>query len=158
MRLLLLPLSFCLLLLFSGSEGWSIFIDGKTVKVLDQKGTWDQMNIACRTEGAHMVKIDSADFMYGIVKFLKQQGLANRDFWIGATEVGHEGVFRWQDGTIVKQGTPFWGVHGEEQEPNGGSLETCVFMAKSKYFYWADALCDSNFGVICEFPRDTDLN
>ncbi|XP_042884106.1 snaclec convulxin subunit beta-like [Penaeus japonicus] len=109
MRLLLLPLSFCLLLLFSGSEGWSIFIDGKTVKVLDQKGTWDQMNIACRTEGAHMVKIDSADFMYGIVKFLKQQGLANRDFWIGATEVGHGGVFRWQDGTIVKQGTPFWG-------------------------------------------------
>lgn len=76
--------------------------------------------------------------------------LVNQNYWIGATEVGHEGIFRWQDGTKVKMGTPFWGIHQGVQEPNGGNLETCVFMVQSKFLYWADALCSDIFSVICE--------
>ncbi|XP_037787172.1 C-type lectin-like [Penaeus monodon] len=150
MRLFLLPLSLCLLLLCCDSDGVQFLVDNKLIIVLDQKGTWDQMSIACRREGARMVKIDSADFMYNLVNSLRQNDLVNQNYWIGATEVGHEGIFRWQDGTKVKMGTPFWGIHQGVQEPNGGNLETCVFMVQSKFLYWADALCSDIFSVICE--------
>ncbi|XP_047498045.1 hepatic lectin-like [Penaeus chinensis] len=149
MRLVLLPLSLCLLPL-SCSGVTQFLIGNKNIIVLEQQGTWDQMNIACRRKGAHMVKIDSADFMHTLVNQLNQNNY-NHNYWIGATEVGHEGIFRWQDGTKVKMGTPFWGIHQGAQEPNGGDLETCVFMNKNNFMYWADAHCTDRFSVICEF-------
>ncbi|XP_063590394.1 hepatic lectin-like [Penaeus indicus] len=156
MRLVLLPLSLCLLLLCYGSDGARFHIDGKDLLVLQQQGTWEQMSIACRREGAHLLKIDSADLMHTLVYELKRNAFDNKNYWIGATEVGHESIFRWQDGTKVKMGTPFWGIHLGAQEPNGGNLETCVFMDKNNFMYWADALCTDICSAICEFPRRED--
>nr|XP_027238662.1 perlucin-like protein [Penaeus vannamei] len=151
MRPLLLPLSLCLLLLCCGSDGEQFYIGDRVIKLLTEKGSWDQMSIACRREGGHMIKIDSADLMHDLVNILKNNVWDKANYWIGATNVGHGSVFRWHDGSKVKMGTPFWGIHRGGQEPNG-NLETCVFMDKSNFMYLADALCSDNFGVLCELP------
>nr|QGV11341.1 C-type lectin 1 [Rimicaris exoculata] len=117
-------------------------------------GTWYDMETFCHDLKGEMVKIDSADFLYDIVQFIVDEKLSPEDYWIGATDEGHEGDWRWPDNSIVKRGTPFWGTlpyEPEVQEPAGGTVENCAFLPKRYLFFMHDWDCAKSTSVICEY-------
>nr|XP_027228912.1 perlucin-like protein [Penaeus vannamei] len=121
------------------------------VQFRTQSVTWhDGMN-ECFNVGANMVKIDDANFMYYLFRFIKDNELGGHNYWIGASDEGHEGDFRWTDGTAVKMGTPFWGDGSDQgQEPDGGALIDCVVLMEVDHFFMWDTDCSSEHSVICE--------
>ncbi|XP_037787305.1 LOW QUALITY PROTEIN: C-type mannose receptor 2-like [Penaeus monodon] len=117
-------------------------IYGHCVQFRTQSATWQEMYNECFNVGADMVKLDDANFMYYLVKFIKENGLDGHHYWIGARDIEQEGVFRWTDGTEVKMGTPFWGDNGDQvQEPDGGTSQNCGFLANDDHFFMMDAPC-----------------
>ncbi|XP_063610040.1 perlucin-like protein [Penaeus indicus] len=121
------------------------------VQFRTQSATWHQMYNECFNVGANMVKLDDANFMYYLVKFIFDYGLEGHHYWIGATDFEEEGVFRWTDGTAVKMGTPFWGDNSDQvQEPDGGTSQNCGFLAKDDHFFMMDSPCGKELSVICE--------
>ncbi|ROT70233.1 C-type lectin [Penaeus vannamei] len=121
------------------------------VQFRTQSATWHEMSNECFNVGADMVKLDDANFMYYLIKFIKDNGLDDRYYWVGASDEGHEGVFRWTDGTAVKMGTPFWGYHSNNwQEPDGGTGQNCAVLSRDDHFFLLDGDCESRFSVICE--------
>ncbi|XP_069987857.1 C-type lectin domain family 4 member D [Penaeus vannamei] len=121
------------------------------VQFRTQSATWHEMSNECFNVGADMVKLDDANFMYYLIKFIKDNGLDDRYYWVGASDEGHEGDFRWTDGTAVKMGTPFWGYHSNNwQEPDGGTGQNCAVLSRDDHFFLLDGDCKSRFSVICE--------
>lgn len=78
-------------------------------------------------------------------------GLPEVDYWVGATDEGHEGVWLWVDGSVVEMGTPFWaiGCH-DNQLPDGGTYENCAVLSKAYSLYFDDVSCDGIAYAICE--------
>ncbi|XP_069193656.1 uncharacterized protein [Procambarus clarkii] len=86
----------------------------------DVLGSWYDMRNYCQDLRGELLKVDSDNFMYYLVKYIYDNG----DYWIGGSDEGHEGDFLWTDGTSVKMGTPLWGdgVHDQIQDPMVGSV------------------------------------
>ncbi|XP_042893958.1 CD209 antigen-like protein C [Penaeus japonicus] len=126
-------------------------IYGRCVQFRTEIGTWKEMKNECFNEDAEMVKVDDENFMYYLVEFINDNGLDGHRYWIGASDEDHEGTFTWTDGTEVKMGTPFWGDGGDQvQEPDVGSSENCVGLAREDHFFFFDYPCDAKRSVICE--------
>ncbi|XP_042883674.1 C-type lectin domain family 17, member A-like [Penaeus japonicus] len=121
------------------------------IQFLTDSGTWYEMKDRCFNVGARMVKVDSDNFMYHLVRFIKNNGLGGHMYWVGASDEGHEGTYRWTDGTEVKMGTPFWGDDGDQvQEPDGGSKQNCAVLNKNDHFFFGDSKCGADYSAICE--------
>ncbi|XP_037787306.1 perlucin-like protein [Penaeus monodon] len=121
------------------------------IQFLTEPGSWHEMKDKCFNVGARMAKVDSDNIMYYLVKFIKENKLDGHTYWIGASDEGHEGVFRWTDGAAVKMGTPFWGDDGDQvQEPDGGSKQNCVNLNKNDHFFFGDSKCSVDYAVVCE--------
>ncbi|XP_076049831.1 C-type lectin domain family 4 member A-like [Oratosquilla oratoria] len=103
------------------------------------KGSWEEMRVHCKTMGADLVVIKSADFLWYLIKYLKESGLDTNDYWVGAYRQTGWKTFYWIDGTPVKTGTPFWGyLNFDTQEPYDHSqqLHICMYR-KGLYFLWS---------------------
>ena len=54
----------------------------------------------------------------------------------------------------VKKGTPYWALNFllgfPRQEPLGETDKNCLLLNKKEFYYFSDARCNSNHGVICE--------
>ncbi|XP_042226759.1 uncharacterized protein LOC121869473 [Homarus americanus] len=122
-----------------------IFIDSSV------KGTWYSTRNFCQDQGGDLVKVDSGDFMYYLVRYIHDNGHDQHSYWIGGSDEHHEGDFRWTDGTEVKMGTPFWGDSADQiQEPDGGINQNCMEMNHVDHYYFFDVQCDGNLPAICE--------
>ncbi|XP_027212324.2 hepatic lectin [Penaeus vannamei] len=131
-------------------EGFHNIYD-RCVQFRTQEVSWHEGKNECFNMGAELAKVDDANFMYYLVKFIRNNGLGGHKYWIGASDEGHEGAFRWTDGTEVKMGTPFWGDSEDQvQEPDGGTNQNCVFMDKGDHFFFFDYVCSSREAIICE--------
>lgn len=115
-------------------------------------GNWGDMKKFCQQQGGKMVKVDTDNFMYHLVRFLHDNGLNVKNYWVGGSDEGSEGVFFWNDGTRVKMGTPFWGdgTGDQIQEPDGGATQNCIIMYKDDHYFFFDLPCHDSQGVICE--------
>nr|XP_053651824.1 CD209 antigen-like protein D [Cherax quadricarinatus] len=130
-----------------------VFLHGHCILVESQKtGNWNEMKTFCNHKGTEMVKVDSENFMYYLVKYLHGNGLAVVDYWVGGSDQDNEGTFFWPDGTRVKMGTPFWGDGPDDhiQEPDGGAGQNCIGMWKDDHYFLFDYNCNDRIGVICE--------
>uniref|UniRef100_A0A8C5GUM2 C-type lectin domain-containing protein n=1 Tax=Gouania willdenowi TaxID=441366 RepID=A0A8C5GUM2_GOUWI len=68
-----------------------------------------------------------------------------REVWIGLTDAENEGVWKWVDGTLLKE-TSFW-CPGE---PNNYKNEDCVEVNFNHIGFWNDNDCNQNRTWICE--------
>ncbi|XP_064081367.1 perlucin-like protein [Macrobrachium nipponense] len=117
-------------------------------------GTWHDMRSYCHSLGGEMIKIDSADFMYELLQFIKSEGIEVPNFWLGGSDEVQEGDWRWTDNTQIKMGAPFWAnLCGETGEiilqPGGGTSQNCLCICSSQSFYFNDRGCDELMSVIC---------
>ncbi|ROT70232.1 C-type lectin [Penaeus vannamei] len=74
-------------------EGFHNIAD-RCIQFLTEPGSWHEMKDKCFNVGARMAKVDSDNFMYHLVNFIKGNKLDGHTYWIGASDEGHEGDFR----------------------------------------------------------------
>ncbi|XP_068202495.1 asialoglycoprotein receptor 2-like isoform X2 [Palaemon carinicauda] len=127
---------------------------GKQCLLVDNftKGTYQGMKQFCEMFHGRVVKIANAEALRAISDYIYNNKLTTVSLWIGATDEFAEGTWKWEDGTHVLMGTPFWANYGcnNDQSPDGGTSQNCAVLDKDLHFYFNDVKCDSDAGVICE--------
>ena len=85
-----------------------------TYSIIEKTMTWEEAKEYCESLGGYLVTITSADEQLFIESFIKEKGLTNNRFWIGATDEEKEGTWKWI--TEEKFSYANWG----ETQPNNG--------------------------------------
>ena len=67
--------------------------------------------------------------------------------WIGFTDHGHEGSWKWIDTSVYSSYTNW---HMQSSEPNGGYNENCAWMVVGWNGTWNDVQCAANASFICQ--------
>ena len=103
--------------------------------------SWTDADAACGGRGGHLATVSSP----------AEQALvwttampAMMPAWIGATDAGTEGSWRWTTGE------PFDPIWGATQPDNAGGAEHCAVIWPDFDGAWADVACESMFPAICE--------
>lgn len=113
-------------------------------------GTWDEMKLFCHQLGGQLAKVDQLEFMYHLVKYIRDNGIDDNNYWIGGSETATEGEFLWLDGDKVRQGTPYWSYESGAQRPVSDSSLRCIAMGQSVFYYFIDSLCNESYAAVCE--------
>ncbi|XP_071536840.1 perlucin-like protein isoform X2 [Panulirus ornatus] len=118
-------------------------------------GTWHQTQALCESLHGNLAKIDTGIFMADIVDHIREHQMATKGYWMGASDEGHEGDWRWRDGTSVRMGTPFWGYLPERpivQEPRRGTVENCGCLIDQYLYFFHDCPCSNDYySPLCEY-------
>ncbi|XP_054557458.1 C-type lectin domain family 4 member F isoform X2 [Talpa occidentalis] len=127
-------------------QGWNIY-DGNLYYFSHIKKSWQEAEQFCVSKGAHLTSVTSVEEQAFLEKFTKTSY-----HWIGLTDSGTEGSWRWADGTPFNnaQSRVFWGKGQPDNWKNAhGRTEDCVQMQQK----WNDIDCDALFHWICKKPR-----
>ncbi|XP_037754375.1 C-type lectin domain family 4 member F isoform X2 [Chelonia mydas] len=129
------------------SRGWR-FHGGNLYYFSQEKKPWDEAEQFCVSQDSHLTSVSSQ---------VEQEFLSNESkgesHWIGLTDRGTEGIWRWVDGTEFRADASreFW----EENQPDNwhqgtGGREDCVEIRPSKLNLWNDANCTLPSRWICK--------
>lgn len=113
--------------------------------------TWEQAKQSCTGYHGQLATMADVELFREVYLYLHQKGVGEHSFWLGGSDGDTEGSWTWLDGTSVSMGTPFWGMGGRGQEPDGGSGENCLAMPAKGYHYFRDVSCASTFSPLCEY-------
>lgn len=110
---------------------------------------WDTAKENCREAGGKLVKIESEDEN----QFIKTEYLnAGGRYWIGLSDLDHNGQWEWTDGTGLT-GYTNWSIG----QPKNNNNQQCITILKGKYMNfdwfdgeWNDYFCRKELGYICE--------
>jgi len=132
-------------------EGWEK-VNGRYVKHFDdQKVTWSEAKASCEKHNAQLLMVKD-DVTQEWTKKI------HTPVWIGATDQGHEGDWKWVDGSSVDKTkkSKHWGA-GEPDSGLGLVEEDCLATGFELLWIhhgqWADEVCNSKFTFVCEFPK-----
>ncbi|XP_039374315.1 C-type lectin domain family 4 member F-like isoform X1 [Mauremys reevesii] len=129
------------------SRGWT-FYGGNLYYFSQERKSWDKAERFCVSQDSHLTSVSSQ---------AEQEFLSNetkgQDHWIGLTDLGTEGSWRWVDGTEYRADASrgFW----EENQPDNwhqgtGGREDCVEIRPRKLNRWNDANCTVPSRWICK--------
>ncbi|XP_067389713.1 C-type lectin domain family 4 member F-like [Emydura macquarii macquarii] len=129
------------------SKGWK-FYSGNLYYFSQGSKSWEEAEQFCVSEDSHLTSISSQaeqDFLFTETK--------EANHWIGLTDQGTEGTWRWVDGTEFREeaNSGDW----ESSQPDNwhqgvGGREDCVEIRRSK---WNDANCTLPTRWICKQAR-----
>ncbi|KAG9259860.1 CD209 antigen-like protein A [Astyanax mexicanus] len=124
--------------MLSQMDGWTYFRSSMYYLSAETK-TWSEARQHCKEKGADLVIINSEEEQTFIDK---QFGEA----WIGLTDHGSEGVWKWVDGSTMTIG--YW----RRGEPNSKGDEDCVVTSykNEKIWSWNDLSCNTDKPWVCE--------
>lgn len=100
---------------------------------------WYQAMEVCQNEGAWLVEVFNQSQQQFLVSMAKVVEVVQGplDWWIGLTDLGHEGAWRWQHSAKSPTFLP-WAIN----EPNGTTSANCVTMSYGSFNYqWSDVSC-----------------
>ncbi|XP_042883111.1 perlucin-like protein [Penaeus japonicus] len=117
-------------------------------------GSWFDMKHYCSLLSSDLVQLDVATDFAALVEFIAEEGLTKAYYWIGASDEGKEGEWKWTaSSNAVQMGAPFWAPTGSgcsAQEPKGGAQQNCAALNPNKHYYFDDLPCSNQAAVICE--------
>ncbi|XP_023669505.2 uncharacterized protein [Paramormyrops kingsleyae] len=102
--------------------------------------TWNESQNNCIKEAAHLVTVNSEEEQ----DFITKEGSSS--YWIGLTDSAEEGVWRWVDGTDLKQGFWLYGEPDNKDQQSAGITANCVINSRE----WKDEPCEDQYRWICE--------
>ncbi|KAK7075454.1 hypothetical protein SK128_005120, partial [Halocaridina rubra] len=113
------------------------------------KGSMVSMRELCQYHNGDLLWLDDTndcDFYRALLDHLHTNNLNEKDYWIGITDEGHEGEWRYlKNNAVARLGAPYWHA-GNPSEVEG---ENCAVMYKGNAFYWIDVKCDAEYYSIC---------
>jgi len=134
-----------------GGIGWEK-VNGRYVKHFsDQKVTWSEAKASCEERNSKLLMVKD-DVTQEWTKKI------HTPVWIGATDQGHEGDWKWVDGSSVDKTkkSKHWGA-GEPDSGLGLVEEDCLATGFELLWIhhgqWADEVCKSKFTFVCELPK-----
>ncbi|CAI5655366.1 unnamed protein product [Oreochromis niloticus] len=121
--------------------GWTIF-SGSCYFPSVRSGTWGEARQDCRGKGADLVVIKNSEEQNFLATII------NDNTWIGLTDHGTEGLWKWVDGT------PLTLANWAKNEPNNGGSrhgeEDCVHIRAEDQRTWNDISCTAAMKWICK--------
>ncbi|XP_006151378.1 C-type lectin domain family 4 member F [Tupaia chinensis] len=131
-------------------QGWKVN-QGNLYYFSHVKKTWNEAERFCVSLGAHLASVTSKEEQAFLIKFT-----SDLYHWIGLTDRGTEGSWRWTDGTPYNQAQSrqFW----EKNQPDNwrhsnGQTEDCVHTQEK----WNDIECGSSLHWVCKKPMGQDV-
>ncbi|XP_034628447.1 C-type lectin domain family 4 member K [Trachemys scripta elegans] len=127
-------------------RGWR-FYGGNFYYFSQERKSWDEAERFCVSQDSHLTSVSSQ---------AEQEFLSNEtqgeDRWIGLTDRGTEGSWRWVDGTEYRADASrgFW-MQNEPNNAYGG--EDCVHTEPRYQNLWNDNKCIRPFRWICKQPH-----
>ncbi|XP_048248007.1 low affinity immunoglobulin epsilon Fc receptor-like [Haliotis rufescens] len=111
--------------------------------------TWDGALEMCRSDGATLVKIDTAekqDIVGGLFKFKDHNN--KKESWIGLRDTTRSNAYRWTDGSVPTytnwyKGEPSFTYRGQDED----CVQILLLMFGSA---WNDADCSKLRWFVCE--------
>ncbi|KAL9970529.1 hypothetical protein ACROYT_G022921 [Oculina patagonica] len=120
---------------------WIAF-QGSCYARFTQTNYWVGANTNCKSEGAQLVMIESADEN----EFIRQNFLhSGGDYWIGLTDAQTEGVWKWSDGSLL---TGY--VNWESGQPSDTAHYQNCGGIRNTGAKWHDRSCTEWKGFICK--------
>ncbi|XP_026260927.2 C-type lectin domain family 4 member F [Urocitellus parryii] len=110
------------------------------------KKSWHEAERSCVSKGAHLASVTSQEEQAFLVQFT-----SNSYHWIGLTDMGTEGTWRWADGTQFNnaRSKAFWDKNQPDNwRHQNGQTEDCVHLRSS----WNDMNCNSPYYWVCKKP------
>ncbi|TFJ96026.1 C-type lectin domain family 4 member F [Platysternon megacephalum] len=137
------------------SRGWR-FYGGNLYYFSQERKWWDAAEQFCVSQDSHLTSVSSQ---------AEQEFLSNEtkgeDHWIGLTDLGTEGSWRWADGTEYRADASrgFWAHNQPDNwDQETGGREDCVHIHPINRNLWNDANCTLPFRWICkQVPRQAGL-
>ncbi|XP_026232644.1 CD209 antigen-like protein A [Anabas testudineus] len=126
-------------------DGWTKFC-WSCYFLSTERGSWTKGREDCRTRGADLVVIHSAEEQTFFSTFI------NTRTWIGLNDRDNEGTWKWVDGT------PLTVTNWAETQPDNGDgyikvgEEDCVQLLDGHSSEWNDVSCAAPLPWICEKP------
>ena len=121
--------------------------------------SWADARTKCQAIGSELARVDSS-LEDAWVRTHAAESIG-ADTWIGASDQGEEGQWRWADGGDLfwtgsqadddGLATGFSGWLGIEPSNSAGS-EDCACYREDANYGWNDEGCDEQFGFVCEPP------
>jgi len=122
-------------------SGWAA-LGSMCYKSFNLEMDWKDAERYCQNLGGHLPSIHSVEEN----NFLKK--LSPHYLWLGGTDPGHKGVWRWTDGS------PFSFTYWGRGEPNnlGGGEDCLTMMANFDRWNWNDHRCSwhQNYYFVCK--------
>lgn len=124
-------------------QDWKGF-NGNLYYFSHNKKTWQDAEKFCVSQGAHLASVTSQEEQAFLIRFTE-----NSVYWIGLTDQGTEGRWRWTDGSSFSsaQSKQFWAVSQPDNWKDGkGGSEDCVTMQQD----WNDFYCGEPYQWVCK--------
>ncbi|XP_076063853.1 uncharacterized protein LOC143038494 [Oratosquilla oratoria] len=115
-----------------------------------KSGGWEEVRQHCRTMDADLAVIDSADFLWHLIRHLQETGQDRSSYWVGGHRKSGTSAYRWVDGSPMKMGTPFWGYWNDfkgQQPYDGVSVLHICMSHRGLYFLHS---CSGTKPPICQ--------
>ncbi|GFR80924.1 C-type mannose receptor 2-like [Elysia marginata] len=129
-------------------------------QLISQFTYYDKLSSKCASLGGTVLEINSkeeSDFIKGYLDAapVGRDGLGNLSLtqvWLGATDIGSEGNFRWMSNNS-KLNFDNWGMGQPNNGLPYGLEENCVVLESSEGWKWKDVTCDASRLVVCEVEK-----
>ncbi|XP_045156977.1 perlucin-like protein [Mercenaria mercenaria] len=113
------------------------------------KNTFSRAESHCLSLGSHLIHIENDlenEFIRSQLTTLKE-----KEYWIGLTDAGTEGIFKWVDDNSTASFTDWY----RGNPNNGGGNENCVHFRDTYNYTWNDQECAVSYSSICETKTTT---
>ena len=130
----------------------AVWYNGHAYMIYTQGKSWKQAKKDCEKKGGHLVTITSAKEQVFVRKLVSG---TQRQYWIGITDEGHEGDWRWVTGEKGKYRN--WGYGNPDNWDNIQHFGVMYSWAKSwggtsvKPGQWDDDTYKQSYAYICEW-------
>uniref|UniRef100_A0A8C2LLI3 C-type lectin domain family 4, member f n=1 Tax=Cricetulus griseus TaxID=10029 RepID=A0A8C2LLI3_CRIGR len=124
-------------------QGWKVF-RGSLYYFSHEEKSWHEAEKFCVSQGAHLASVTSQGEQAFLVK-----STSTVHHWIGLTDQGMEGNWRWVDGTPFNPALSngFWGKNQPDNwRHSSGEVEDCVHMQQQ----WNDMICGAAYPWVCK--------
>merc|ERR1719342_1889091 len=111
--------------------------------------SWQDAYIYCYNldSRARLLEIYNEDDMIYITALLGRES-QNSFFWLGGTDIGHEGTWIWESSVEPVDDFVWYG-----NEPDNGISANCMIWYRyNGYDKARDAICDNSYYPLCQIP------
>merc|ERR1712002_1335417 len=127
-----------------------------------ESGSWHVMRLFCTklSAGSDLVVINDANLLRAIIDYISEFGLDHTNYWTAATDVDHENIWTYPDGSDVPMGAPIWRYDCDgnfTQRPLYDLDANCAALDKTAHHLMVDFNClgdggEIPFSPICQAP------
>ncbi|XP_023989243.1 C-type lectin domain family 4 member F [Physeter macrocephalus] len=126
-------------------QGWKSY-SGSLYYFSHAKKTWQEAEQFCVSQGAHLASVTSEEEKAFLIRFTSASY-----HWIGLTDSGLQGFWRWTDGTPFNsaRSSAFWDKNQPDNwRHKNGHTEDCVHMQQR----WNEMYCTALYHWVCKKP------